>query len=831
VSYATWDIETTTRTHMKRKASPFFKENWVVTHAFKKKGDRDVKEYRFGRTRPVDGWLRPVIDGVRLLCGFNIKFDVLHAIQSPDNLSAWMEWVAGGGNVWDCQLAEYLLNGMGQQEQMLALDEVAPRYGGNVKVDEVKALWAAGVQTEDIDPELLSRYLCGGQDEYGQWQEGDIGNTEKIALGQIARAREAGQLNSILLNMGSLLFTIEAERNGMFVETMTAFDMARELKKEVDELKVALDAYLPADLPFEFKWSSRFHKSALIFGGTVMWDGHEYDLKDGTTVYAHEWEGETKQPRLYSQKDEVHAYLAKDEPGLGYAGSQGGLKAGDLIPLDQAKLWNVPVVRVASGKNAGEVKTKKVKVNNYDKPKGRAVKVPYTFPRMTQPKKAWESADPGVYSVAEEVIEELGNRGIPFLKALSQLQSTAKNLGTYFIVYDAEGNAKGMLALVDSHGIIHHKINHTSTVTGRFSASDPNLQNIPKGNKSKIKMVFVSRFGHYVVDDFGNMVWVPEGKIIQSDFSALEIYVQAILTKCRQLIEDLKAGLDMHCLRLANTEGLPYEDVLLLCKGDDAKGIEPVKEWDYKRTDSKVYSFQAAYGAGDAKISDSTGMPKERVAALRAADDARYPEINDYFARRTEEIKRNRKPSGIVVPHPEATNQYGSPIMCHLGKSSVRTPDGKLYSYMESPSPEFLAKKGIAASFSPTEIKNYEVQGEGAEWAKAAMWLAVREFYRRKNWGGLALLVNQVHDAVYSDAHNTVAYEAAVVLHACMEAASEYMEFLFNWKVPVPVPSDTTWGTSMMDEKKIPDIKSAAQVVRQDIRSRYMGGYTPSFIH
>lgn len=808
-AFKTWDVETTIHTHLKRKGSPFFKENYVVTHAFKAKTGT-VIEHRFGRHRPGPGWLRPVLEGTRLLAGFNIKFDLLHALQDEDNLEAWMDYVSGGGNVWDCQLAEYLLCGMGQKDQMLSLDETAPRYGGNVKVDEVKVLWNAGVNTPDIDPELLSRYLCGGNDEFGVYQLGDIENTEKIALAQIERARNCGQLNSLLLNMGSLLCTIEMERNGMFVDMPLGLALAAKLKAKVDELHTALQAYLPPALPFEFKWTSRFHKSALIFGGTVNWDGHEYDTADGGTIHRHEYDklvmthpygGKVAPPALkYAQMDVVCCVRADN---------------GEIISLENARQQGVPVERYAGGKNAGEPKTKKVKFDDVTKPKGRACKVPYTFPRITEPKKAWESADKGVWSVASEVIEELGVRNIPFLKALAELQSVAKDLGTYFIVTDEEtGESKGMLSLVDEHGIIHHGINHTSTVTGRFSSSNPNLQNIPKGNKSEVKRVFISRFGE-------------DGVVIQSDFSSLEIYIQAILTKCTQLIADLKAGLDMHVLRLSNSPaggGYTYEQLLLLCKGDKKAGTKPVDEWDYKRTDSKVYSFQAAYGAGDAKIADTTGMAIDMVANLRAADDARYPEIKTYFENRTVEIKRNRKAAGVAVPHPEVPG-----IMCNLGRSTVRTPDGKLYSYMESPSPGYLVKRGVYSSFSPTEIKNYEVQGEGGEWAKAAMWLAVREFYRHRNWGGKGLLVNQVHDALYSDAHNSVRLQVAAVLHACMEAASEYMEFLFKWECPVPVPSDTSWGPSMMDDEAIHGIKESALPYRMDIRKRYMGGYVPSF--
>lgn len=810
MSYKTWDIETTITTHMKRKGSPFTLANWVVTHAFKAKGGQ-VEEYRFGSSRPPAGWLIPVLDGCRLLVGFNIKFDLLHALQDEKNLFAWMDYVAGGGMVWDCQLAEYLLNGMGQADQILSLDEVAPRYGGNVKVDEVKALWAAGVNTHEIDPALLSRYLCGGKDEHGQFQMGDVENTEKVALAQIERARQCGQLNSILLNMGSLLCTIEMERNGMFVDKDLGLKLAEELKTEIDKLAHELSAFLPQDLPFKFNWGSPKQKSALIFGGTVQWDAYEYDIVDDagivSTIYKHVYDAlpEDKRPkRVYAQMDvECCNPVGTD----------------DWISIEQAKSLDVPVTRYSSGKREGEIKTKKVKVDNPDKPKGRTVKAPFTFKGYTTPKDRWKSAEEGFWSTSSDVIEELATRNIPFLKTLSALQSATKDLGTYFIVTDPEtGESKGMLSLVDEHGLIHHSINHTATVTGRFSSSNPNLQNIPKGNKSKVKLVFTSRFG-------------PDGKIIQSDFTALEIYVQAILTRCRQLVEDLKAGLDMHVLRLSNSpagEGKSYEELLKLCKGyKDANGVkvEPVAEWDYKRTDSKVYSFQAAYGAGDAKIADTTGMKVETVAQLREADNKRYPEIQKYFDARTLEIKKNRKASGTAVPHPDIPGIY-----CHLGVSHVRTPDGKLYSYMESPSPEYLVKKGIYASFSPTEIKNYEVQGEGGEWAKAAMWLAIRAFYKRRNFGGLALLVNQVHDALYADAADSVHKEAAALLHACMEGASDFMEFYFKWNVPVPVPSDTSAGPNMMEDKGI-DVKELAAKFRHELRNEYMQGYVPSFAH
>lgn len=805
MTYVTWDIETTVKASFKRKANAFDPANWVVTQGVKHKGG-EVQEYRFGSQRPKSAWLYNVLhnakgERVKLVIGFNIKFDLLHALQDAGNLAMWMDYVANGGNVWDCQLAEYLLNGMKQSEHMLSLDEVSPRYGGNVKVDEVKALWAAGVDTHEIEPDLLTRYLCGGKDEFGVFQLGDIENTERIALQQIARAREAGQLNSILLNMGALLFTVEAERNGMYVDKAKGMELAAKLQEAVNAATAGLAEYLPKDLPFDFNWASPKQKSALIFGGTVQYDCREYDLKDGSTTWT---------PPSPAGSG-AYAYAQTDVEG--YVLEGGGWTA--LDPFDNPE---GQYVTYKGGKNAGEFKRKKVKVDDYSKPKGRIVKRDYTFPGYTKPKAKWEGSEKGVYSTSSAVIEELANSGVPFLKMYAELMSMSKDLGTYYYVKDDKGAESGMLTLVDGDGLIHHMLNMCSTVTARLSSSNPNLQNIPKGNKSDVKTIFVSRF--------------EGGKIIQSDFSSLEIYVQANLTLCKQLIADLAAGLDLHVVRLAQKEHMDYDEVKKLAKGwkeTTASGEvihhAPVKEWDYKRTGAKVFSFQRAYGAGVKKIAESTGMAEEEVQALADAEDARYPEIPQYYADITAQIKQNRRPLR-TLPHPEHPG-----VICHIGESYYRTPDGKLYSYIEQPSPEYLVKKGVTASFSPTEIRNYVVQGMGGEWAKAAMWLCVRAFYKRRNFDGKGLLVNQVHDAVYADASPEAAFDTACLLHACMEAASDLMEQWFKWKIAVPVPSDTTWGASMMDEEPVEGLKERAAKLRIELRQEYLGGYTPSYLN
>jgi hypothetical protein len=618
-------------------------------------------------------------------------------------------------------------------------------------------------------------------------------------------------MQSILMNMDSLLATIEKERNGMFVDVPRAEVLRSELADSLAAWYAELQQYVPADFPIPFSWTNRFHLSPLIFGGRVRYDRRAYIKKDDSVTWVppEDAPGQQHEYAYVQRKTQWVTLMDAAPPGLVPHVRDG------MVPLEVAKLANVPVARYASGKRIGEVKTTLRNEDDYTRPKSRLADDYYILPGYTKPKKQWESTPAGLYKVGADVIEELGTRkDVPFLVLLGKVTHAQKDLGTYYWTENADGERTGMLTLVGPDGIVHHRLNHTSTVTGRFSSSDPNLQNIPKGKKSNIKTVFVSRF--------------PDGKIIQSDFSSLEIYVQAILTLCRQLIEDLRASIDMHVMRLATKTGRDYSELMPLCKGfynADGVFVEPDPFWDAARTDAKVFSFQRAYGAGAQKISDSTGMPLDEVKALIEAEAKRYPELDKYFDALTKSVKLTRKPTGQVFQHPEIPT-----LTCHIGRGYSRTPDGKLYSYIESASPRYLAEKGITQSFSPTELKNYSVQGTGGEWAKAGMALAVRAFYARRNFGHRALLCNQVHDAVYADAAPDVAFEAAALLHACMEGASDYMEYLFKWSLPLPVPTDTTWGANMKEEYSIPGVAEAAAPLRKLLRQTYMAGYTPGYL-
>lgn len=797
--YVVMDVETTITPFMKRKASPFTPENWVVAGAYK--GQKtDVKgEYWGDDKRGSEGWLKALLETYRprYMVGFNIKFDVMHMIKYPMDFEAYREWIVAGGQLWDTQLVEYLLDGQIPESQMLALDEVAPRYGGEMKIDEVKAMWEQGINTNLIPRQLLMDYLTG-RIENGKRHGGDILNTETIFLGQLKAAKKVGQIKSIQLNNGALVASIEMERNGLYVNRTLGEQLAKKSQERLTSLTESLLTYLPKDLPFTFNWGSPAQRSALIFGGQVKYKGR---------VSIMDADGE----QAYSMMD-AEAWVMEN---------------GTLSRVEDPSNPPDGVARFTGGMKKGLPKTKKIKVPDLDKPKSRIEDLFYRMKGFTKPKPEWKGKS-GYYSTKGEIIEELAYTGIPFLEAYAELAAIQKDLGTYYITHELDedgepvpGKSKGMLTLVQDDSIIHHKVNHTNTVTGRLSHSDPNAGNLPKHSTSEVKRMFESRFQQTAIAK------AVGGVIITSDFKTLEVYCQANLSHDKQLVQDLREGIDVHSARLATVEGMPYEDVLLLTKGDKARGIAPVEEWEVKRTDIKVFSFQRAYGAGAEKISRFVKKSKETVQSWIDADELRYPGITRYNEKVEAIVKSNRWLVPIYKIHPNAK------VKLQMGRGWYRTFDGKKYVFTESPSPKFLLDRGIYQGFTPTELKNYPVQGLGGEWMKAAMWLAVRIFYAYKNFDGLALLINTVHDALYADAHESVRLKAAVAVHAAMLAASDLIEYLFGYKIDVPVPSETSEGPSMYEQKRIddtPQFTAAAERTRKWLRKTYMEGFEPSFI-
>lgn len=744
--YLVFDLETENNKTYRRFANPFDPINYVVARGWKFQGDTRCSWEYFDGPGGINRLHIP--DDVTMLIGQNIKFDLLYEWENPE-LKAFFK---RGGRIWDTQYVEYLLNGMRKEFHMVSMDAIAEKYGGRVKIDAVKALWEAGYLTSQIDKDMLIDYLVGTEEE-GR-DSGDIGNTEKIFLGQLTKVIELGMLTMVMARMDGLCATTEMEFNGLKIDVKEAGRRTKEINQELKEVIDELNQYIP-ELPeeLEFNWNSDVHVSVLLFGGHLKYKKKSRYIDEETGELARKidtvkwplFDGTAIDPALCGEDDGVYWY--------------------DGVRQDVSK----------SGKTKGEPKFKNVKVAGEFKEK--FVWFTFEFEGYTEPKPSWagskvDGAGNPTYSVAEDIIEELGYRNVPFLKLLARRQSLAKDLGTYYVKWDEKKKEwKGMLACVmkESH-IIHHNLNHTSTVTGRLSSDNPNMQNIPKADTSEVKKMFVSRFG-------------DDGQVVEADYSQLEVVVQGLLTGDVQLILDLNNKVDFHCKRVSAWKGCTYEEAVYRCKNEN---YEEYKLWKSYRTDAKVFSFQRAYGAGAAKIALTTGMKLEDVEALIEAENTLYPGIIVF----NDNVERAVKASAI--PFRDPTRGYKT-----YRRGTWQAPTGTLYCWRSHDALAYQRRRGIEDSFKPTELKNYPVQGTGGEIVQIICGKLWRHFVSNDNYGGKALLTNTVHDSVWIDSHKDVLNEMGKAVKEIMESVPETLNELYGMEVPVPFPVELEAGDNM----------------------------------
>lgn len=747
--YLIKDLETPIIKYMKRKASPFHPDNKALIDISKRKGE-DTKVTFLPAFHDPDAeniWDLGITDDITCMVGFNIKFDLLHMWHLPE-LQAFLK---RGGCIWDCQYVEYLLEGQQLHAQMCSMDSIIEKYGGKLKVDAVKAHWDQGIETRDIHPDILEEYSIG---------DGD--NTEIIFLGQLKRAAQMHPnfINMIKARMDGLLCTTEMEYNGLKINEELGHQRQAELAEKLAGMDEELSAFIP-ELPPElvFNWQSRYHKSCLIFGGTAKyqkWVQHR-DPDTLEPLYANKtekwplFEGVTTNPQ--------HCRLGED-----------GLYRWEEFIQDTFK----------SGKNKGLGKTKNVQVPDRTKPKGAKKDHFFKFKGYTTPSKKWlaggEDGKGGpLYSSSADVIEELGKRDIPFLKLMADRQKLTKDLGTYYWAEDDKGNRKGMLTLVSEYdGLIHHKLNHTSTITTRLSSSDPNVQNIPRGDKSDVKELFISRF--------------EDGEMGEIDYSQLEVIVQGWLTGDVNLRKDIIEGVDFHCKRLAQKLGEDYDEIKKKAK-DDTHPEYPT--YSVQRTHVKGFSFQRAYGAGATAIADSTGMSVEDVEQLIEDEKVMYPKIEAFNNSVSNAVHSSRLPTDDTM--------YTKTGLAQIGRGEWFSPTGTRYTFKESEAPEFMQKKGTKVSFSPPDLKNYPIQGTGGEVVQLVLGKLFRHYLRNDRYQGRALLVNTVHDCVWFDFKAEVRDQVMNDAVRIMQAIPQFLQSTFNIDCGVIFRVDAEYGKNMLD--------------------------------
>lgn len=785
--YLIFDEETQIHKSHKRTANQWHPDNYVVMRGWKKQGDKQATWAYFTGKSDLN---HLVIDAdVTVLVGHNIKFDVLYEMANCRNPSI-ADFFARGGRVWDTQYAEYLLQAQHRKYHMNSMDQIAESYGGTTKIDQIKEMWKAGIQTADIDRDLLTDYLVGNVDE--KRDAGDIGNTEKIYLGQVTAAKELGMYNALLRRMDGLSCTTDMEFNGIKVDTARAAKNQTVLEAELAAVTTRLEQYTE-HIPDEvgFNWSSRVHTSCIIYGGTIKYKKSDTYTDPATGELARlkataDWplfQGKPIDPahgKCFHITDIEETLFPHYQLRFTREVDVGTDAHGNTV-YEQKKIV-VDQDTYLSGKRKGEPKSKKMPVQGELKTKIQDFF--YDLPQTTKPDPKWQTktfdgAGKNLYGTGADIIEKLALRDIPFLKDMGRAQALNKELGTYYMRYDPKKKMHvGMLTCVMADGIVHHALNHTSTVTGRLSSANPNMQNLPRGDKSEIKGIFVSRFG-------------SKGRMIEADYSQLEVVVQGLLSGDKQLILDLCNRIDFHCKRVAAKYGCTYEEALVWCKDDNHPEF---KLWKGRRTDIKGFSFQRAYGAGVAAIAEATGLDEDVIKDLIAQEERTYPGIDKFNAAVSATVHSSAEPERGGMD--EGYKMYR--------RGYWQAPTGTLYSWRSHDAPSWMRNKGVTDSFSPPELKNYPVQGTGGEIVIMVLGLLWRYFVKRNNWDGKAFLVNTVHDCIWVDCHEDVVHEVARVIKIIMESVPSRMKAFYGMACPVPFPVDVEVGLDMLKMAHLP---------------------------
>lgn len=158
--------------------------------------------------------------------------------------------------------------------------------------------------------------------------------------------------------------------------------------------------------------------------------------------------------------------------------------------------------------------------------------------------------------VLNELFEDVGD-DYPVINAIRNLRKLDKYMDTY---------VQGLRNLVAHDGRIHCSYNLHGTETGRLSASDPNMQNIPRD--AKIKNLFVA---------------APGFKLLQLDYSQAELRVLAYLSQDPFLMSVYNNGQDLH------------DQVALSLFGEGFTKEDRVK--------AKAVNFGIVYGLGPGRLS------------------------------------------------------------------------------------------------------------------------------------------------------------------------------------------------------------------------------------
>jgi DNA polymerase-1 len=186
----------------------------------------------------------------------------------------------------------------------------------------------------------------------------------------------------------------------------------------------------------------------------------------------------------------------------------------------------------------------------------------------------------------------------PIVSKILRYREIDKLLSTYIL------KLPSLVDPVTKH--IHCNLHQNGTVTGRFSCSEPNLQNIPRGDI--IRSAFIPEKDHVFID---------------ADFSQIELRCIAHYTQDENMLAAYKNDADLHKKTIADMLGKSIEDVT-----------------EKERFIAKSINFGLAYGMGAAALSKRLGVDKEEAQSLMDKYFGVYSKVKSYIHQHQAEVQK-----------------------------------------------------------------------------------------------------------------------------------------------------------------------------------------------
>ncbi|MBT4776997.1 MAG: DNA polymerase I [Rhodobacteraceae bacterium] len=208
----------------------------------------------------------------------------------------------------------------------------------------------------------------------------------------------------------------------------------------------------------------------------------------------------------------------------------------------------------------------------------------------------------GAYSTGADILEDLSTEhALPGLvldwRQLAKLKSTYTDALQEHINIDT--------------GRVHTSYLISGTNTGRFSSSDPNLQNIPirSDEGRKIREAFIAE---------------PGFKLVSLDYSQIELRVLAEIAGIDELKKAFMDGVDIHALTASEMFDVPLE------------GMDPSI-----RRQAKAINFGVIYGISGFGLARNLRIPRAKAQAFIDRYFERFPGIKVYMDQTKEFAKEN----------------------------------------------------------------------------------------------------------------------------------------------------------------------------------------------